>query len=75
MSGRYAKGTDMELQSFSTLCRPPGTNSHRPATSHPTQPVRVILNKPHVRNPTPSPSGSSGPSAGACSLPGPRIGR
>lgn len=35
MCGRYANSADMELQSFSTLCRPPGMNSHRPATSHP----------------------------------------
>ena len=57
MSGRYAKGTDHGIAVVFDTMQTAGDKLPPSCNVAPTQPVRVILNKPHVRNPTPSPSG------------------
>ncbi len=76
MCGRYAsKSSSKELQSFFDTMQTVGDELSPSYNVAPTQPVRVISNDPHTRNPTPSPSASSELPNGVCCLPGPRIGR
>lgn len=68
MCGRYAnRRSDKELQSFFDTMHTVGDELPPSYNVAPTQPVRVIIERPPpARNPTPSPSASSGRSNGAC---------
>ena len=67
MCGRYAnRSSDKELQSFLETKHTVGAEIPPSDKGAPPPPVRVIIERTPARNPTPSPSASSGRSNGAC---------